>query len=94
MRSVVIVVAAIACVGAATPDSQGTMQELIKKDYELLTGTFRMVSGVIDGQEVPEEVRRKTILVTDHNKFTVSDSGAAGTSAVPRIPGAARWVPH
>ncbi len=57
------------------------MEELIKKDYERLTGTFRLVSGIIDGKEVPENVRSQTILVTDHNKFTVSDRGTAGTSA-------------
>lgn len=30
---------------------------------------------------MPEEVRKKTILVTDHNKFTVSTGDEAGTSA-------------
>lgn len=63
---------------AQTPSS---MNELIQKDYERLTGTFQMASGVIDGKPVSDEVRRQTVLVTDHNKFTVSDKGAAGTSA-------------
>jgi uncharacterized protein (TIGR03067 family) len=66
---------------AAENGAEMNKEELIRQDYERLTGTFRMVSGVIDGKEVPEEVRRKTVLVTDHNKFTVSDGGAAGTSA-------------
>jgi uncharacterized protein (TIGR03067 family) len=57
------------------------MEELIKKDYERLTGTFQLVSGVIDGKAVPEDVRRQTKLVTTMNKFTVSDAGEAGTSA-------------
>jgi uncharacterized protein (TIGR03067 family) len=50
------------------------------KDYERLTGTFTLVSGVVDGKEVPEDVRKETILVTDHDKFTVSTGDKAGTS--------------
>ena len=69
----------IASIGAAVSDV--SMEELIKKDYERLTGTFQLVSGVIDGKEVPEDVRRQTKLVTTMNKFTVSDGGRAGTSA-------------
>jgi uncharacterized protein (TIGR03067 family) len=66
---------------AADSGAEMSKEDLIRQDYERLTGTFRMVSGVIDGKEVPEDVRGKTVLVTDHNKFTVSDGGAAGTSA-------------
>lgn len=65
-------------VGAAVSDV--SMEELIKKDYERLTGTFQLVSGVIDGKEVPEDVRRQTKLVTTMDKFTVSAGGQAGTS--------------
>jgi uncharacterized protein (TIGR03067 family) len=56
-------------------------EELIRQDYERLTGTFTLVSGVVDGKPVPEEVRKKTILVTDHDKFTVSTGHEAGTSS-------------
>ncbi|MBA3882698.1 MAG: TIGR03067 domain-containing protein [Chthoniobacterales bacterium] len=56
------------------------MQDLIQQDYTRLSGTFRMTSGVIDGKEVTDEVRRQTVLITDHDKFTVSDRGTAGTS--------------
>ncbi len=76
-----IIMSALAAIAARTPDSNLSMEELIKNDYERLTGTFRLVSGRIDGEEVPEDVRSQTILVTDHNKFTVSDRGTAGTSA-------------
>ncbi len=55
------------------------------RDYERLTGTFTLVSGVVDGKEVPEDVRKKTILVTDHNKFTVSTGDEAGTGARGRF---------
>ena len=65
---------------AVTPKPTVSMEELIKKDYQRLTGTFQLVSGVIDGKPVPEDVRKETKLVTDMNKFTVSAGGQAGTS--------------
>src|SRR5436305_14008127 len=69
--------------GLLAADNQSDMakEELIRQDYERLTGTFSLVSGVVDGKPVPEEVRKKTILVTDHNKFTVSTGDEAGTSS-------------
>jgi uncharacterized protein (TIGR03067 family) len=69
--------------GLLAADNQSDMakEELIRQDYERLTGTFSLVSGVVDGKPVPEEERKKTILVTDHNKFTVSTGDEAGTSA-------------
>ncbi len=67
----------------AMADNQAGMskEELIRQDYERLTGTFSLVSGVVDGKPVSEEVREKTILVTDHDKFTVTTGDEAGTSA-------------
>ena len=62
-------------------DTKMTKEELIKLDYERLTGTFRLVSGTVDGKPVPDDVRNKTVLVTDHDKFTVSTGDEAGTSA-------------
>src|SRR5947208_12933635 len=66
---------------AADNQSDMTKEELIRQDYERLTGTFSLVSGVVDGKPVSEEVRKKTILVTDHDKFTVTTGDEAGTSA-------------
>ena len=77
---------AFLCLGTAgifagANDSAMNKEQLITRDYESLTGTFRLVSGVVDGKPVPEDVRRKTVLVTDHNRFSVSTGGEAGTSA-------------
>ncbi len=68
------------CAHAVTPEPTVSMKELIRKDYERLTGTFQLASGVIDGKPLPEEIRKETKLVTDMNKFTVSAGGQAGTS--------------
>jgi len=65
---------------AVTPDLQFLGKNLIRKDYERLTGTFQLASGVIDGKPVLEDIRKETKLVTDMNKFTVSAGGQAGTS--------------
>lgn len=67
--------------GSALAELPTSMEDLIQQDYTRLSGTFRMTSGIIDGKEVPDEVRQQTALITNRNKFTVSDSGTAGTSA-------------
>jgi uncharacterized protein (TIGR03067 family) len=80
MRSQILaLLLTVASIGAAVSDA--SMEELIKKDYERLTGTFQLVSGLIDGKAVPEDVRKQTKLVTTMNKFTVSAGGQAGTSS-------------
>jgi uncharacterized protein (TIGR03067 family) len=61
-------------------DPKMTKEDFIKQDYERLTGTFRLVSGTVDGKPVPEDARKNTVLVTDHDKFTVSTGDEAGTS--------------
>jgi uncharacterized protein (TIGR03067 family) len=68
------------CAYAITPEPAVSMEGLIRKDYERLTGTFQLASGVIDGKPVPGGIRKETRLVTDMNKFTVSAGGQAGTS--------------
>ena len=68
------------CAYAITSEPTVSMAESIRKDYERLTGTFQLASGVIDGKPVPEDIRKETKLVTDMNKFTVSAGGQAGTS--------------
>jgi len=80
-NQVLTVLIAIAAIGPALAEPPTSMKDLIQQDYTRLSGTFRMTSEMIDGKEVPYHVRRRqTVLVTDRNKFTVSDCGTAGTS--------------
>lgn len=44
---------------AADNGSRVNKEGLIKQDYERVGGKFRMLSGVIDGKEVPDDVRRE-----------------------------------
>ncbi len=73
---------AAAAIGSTLAKPSTSMEEQIEQDYTRLSGTFRVLSGIIDGKEVPDAVRQQTVLVTDRNKFTVSDRGSAGTSAL------------
>ena len=57
-----------------------SMDQLIDKDYERLSGTWILTYGMADGQPVPEEVRKQTRLITDRNKFTLSTGAQTGTS--------------
>ena len=57
-----------------------SMDQLIEKDYERLSGTWILTSGVVDGRPVAEEVRNKTKLVTMRDKFTLSTGAQTGTS--------------
>ena len=56
------------------------MDLLIETDYQRLSGTWLLSSGVVDGQPVPEDIRKKTRLVTTRDKFTVSTGTQTGTS--------------
>ena len=57
-----------------------SMDQLIEKDYERLSGTWILTSGVVDGRPVAEGVRNKTKLVTMRDKFTLSTGAQTGTS--------------
>jgi uncharacterized protein (TIGR03067 family) len=81
MRRFILPLFLVSALGHLRGEPTPSMQDLIQKDYERLSGTFQLVSGMIDGQPVAEDVRKQTRLVTDMNKFTVSAGGEAGTSA-------------
>jgi uncharacterized protein (TIGR03067 family) len=81
LRRAAGLIIALASLARLMAQSPAPMSELVKKDYERLTGSFQLVSAVIDGKPLTEDVLKQTRLVTEMNKFTVSDSGIAGTSA-------------
>jgi uncharacterized protein (TIGR03067 family) len=63
-------------VAADTPN-----EDAVKKDYQRLSGTWRLISAVRDGKAVPEDQVKKTQLFTDGDKFTVTGDSELGTSA-------------
>lgn len=52
----------------------------IKRDYERLSGTWRLIRALEDGKEVPEDVARNTRLVTKGDQFTILGDTGLGTS--------------
>jgi uncharacterized protein (TIGR03067 family) len=57
-----------------------SIDQLIDADYQRLSGTWVLSSGVVDGQPVPEEIRKKTRLITMRDKFSLSTGAQTGTS--------------
>jgi len=57
-----------------------SIDQLIDTDYQRLSGTWVLSSGVVDGQPVAEEVRKKTRLITTRDTFTLSTGAQTGTS--------------
>jgi uncharacterized protein (TIGR03067 family) len=50
-----------------------------QRDYELLSGTWQLTGGVVNGKPVLASVARNTILITDHNTFRFPKASGVGT---------------
>jgi len=50
-----------------------------QRDYELLSGTWQLTRGVVNGKAVPASVARNTILITDRNTFRLPKANSVGT---------------
>ncbi len=61
-------------VGGSTAQSAAA-----QRDYELLSGTWRLTRGVENGKPLPASVLRNTILITDHNTFRFPKASGVGT---------------
>ena len=67
------------------PATQEDRARLMQKDYEALTGRWQLVKSIVDGQPVPEDEVRKTILITDHNIFRFPADANVGTAPQGRF---------
>jgi len=72
---------AVITAGCASNPVGGTAAEspAAQRDYELLSGTWRLTRGVVNGKPVPASVARKTILITDRNTFRFPQASGVGT---------------
>jgi uncharacterized protein (TIGR03067 family) len=50
-----------------------------QRDYELLSGTWQLTRGVVNGKPVLATVARNTILITDYNTFRFPKASGVGT---------------
>jgi uncharacterized protein (TIGR03067 family) len=76
-----ISVAATIIGGCANNPVGGTTAEspAAQRDYELLSGTWQLTRGVVNGKALPASVARNTILITDHNTFRFPKASTVGT---------------
>src|SRR6266571_8832667 len=74
------VVAAISASCANNPPGGTTAQSpAAQRDYEVLSGTWQLTRGVVNGKPVSASVARNTILITDHNTFRFPKASGVGT---------------
>ena len=68
-------------VGFVNTEPGGSMAQsaAAQREYELLSGTWRLTRGVVNGKPVPASVLRNTILITDHNTFRFPKASGVGT---------------
>ena len=76
----VLLLAVSSLICATNSAAETSMDQLIDTDYRRLSGTWILSSGIVDGQPVPEEIRKKTRLITTRDKFTLSTGAQTGTS--------------
>lgn len=72
----VVVIAACATGG---PGGSSTPSAAAQRDYQRLSGTWQLTRGVVNGELVPANVARNTILITDHNTFRFPKASGVGT---------------
>ena len=67
--------------GFVKTEPGGSMAQSIaaRTDYELLSGTWQLTRGVVNGKPVPASVLQNTILITDHNTFRFPKASGVGT---------------
>ncbi len=68
-------------VGFVNTEPGGSMAQsaAAQREYELLSGTWRLTRGVVNGKPVPASVLRNAILITDHNTFRFPKASGVGT---------------
>ncbi len=76
----VVLLAVSSLICATNFAAETSVDQLIDTDYQRLSGTWILTSGVVDGQPVPDEIRKKTKLITTRDKFTLSTGAQTGTS--------------
>ena len=60
-------------------ESPKKVQE-VQNDLEKLEGTWQLVSGVVDGKELPAEEVKNTQIITKGNTFEFPNASGVGTS--------------
>jgi uncharacterized protein (TIGR03067 family) len=88
-RTSILAIGAIAVIMAgcasSRPGEPVAQSPAAQRDYELLSGTWRLSRGVENGKPVPASVARNTILITDRNTFRLPKASSASTHPAGRF---------
>src|SRR5437762_808189 len=84
IRAIPLFTLGVALLTAASCSTAGpsgsTMQSAAaQRDYEVLSGTWQLTRGVVNGKPVSASVARNTILITDRNTFRFPKARSVGT---------------
>jgi uncharacterized protein (TIGR03067 family) len=74
IRVAATIIGGYANIGGTTAESPAAQRE-----YELLSGTWQLTRGVVNGKAVPASVARNTIVITDRNTFRFPKASSVGT---------------
>ena len=87
VTSLMAIGAAVITAGCATnhPGIRTAQSPAAQRDYELLSGTWQLTRGLVNGRPVPASIARKTILITDHNTFRFPQASGVGTHPAGRF---------
>ncbi len=74
---IIISVAIAMCAGCSKSDR--VAQEVAERDYQRLSGTWQLTRAVVDGNALPDQQLKDTVLITDGNTFRFPQASGAGT---------------
>jgi uncharacterized protein (TIGR03067 family) len=77
--------AAVASAVGGAAQTNDTKAAAIRADYDALTGTWQLVWSVVDGEPVPEDEVKKTVLITDHDEFRFPADAGVGTAPLGKF---------
>lgn len=69
-------------------------EDAADRDYQRLSGTWQLTRAVVDGNPVPEEQLKQTILITDRNTFRFPQASGVGTHPAGTFTVNPSTVPH
>ena len=83
--SILVIGVLAAIIGGCANTPTTAESAAAQRDYELLSGTWQLTRGVVNGKPVPVSVARNTILITDRNTFRFPKASGVGTHPAGRF---------
>jgi uncharacterized protein (TIGR03067 family) len=79
---------------AGCSGSDRAAREAADRDYQRLSGTWQLTRAVVDGNPVPADQLKQTILITDRNTFRFPQASGVGTHPAGTFTVNPSTVPH